>query len=100
MGFKILTVGELPSHGHSGSTNWTGDHNHQINIPTRHGKDGATTSTGYFCDGNVSSSGNAIAYTQNSGGHNHSITINNTGSNQTHNNMQPYLSIYMWKRTA
>ena len=32
--------------------------------------------------------------------HGHTISINNTGSNQTHNNMQPYLAIYIWKRTA
>ena len=28
------------------------------------------------------------------------ITINNAGSEQQHNNMQPYLAVYMWKRTA
>lgn len=32
--------------------------------------------------------------------HTHSVSINNTGSDGTHNNMQPYLSVYMWKRTA
>lgn len=30
----------------------------------------------------------------------HSVTINYTGSGQKHNNMQPYISVYMWKRIA
>ena len=30
----------------------------------------------------------------------HSHTINSTGGGSAHNNMPPYLSVYMWKRTA
>lgn len=32
--------------------------------------------------------------------HNHDITFDTIGSNQAHNNIQPYISVYMWKRIA
>lgn len=48
--------------------------------------------------------------TSSAGAHTHSLSINsagshqhtidNTGGNGSHNNMPPYLSVYMWKRTA
>lgn len=65
-----LTVDEMPSHKHD------------------FGQQFATTSSlsgayGYYM----------IAGTQ-------SDVIKNTGGNQPHNNLQPYITCYMWKRTA
>lgn len=31
--------------------------------------------------------------------HNHTVTINNTGGGKSYNNMPPYLTVYMFKRT-
>lgn len=36
--------------------------------------------------------------TSKAGNHSHTVAVNNTGTDTPHNNMQPYLSVYMWKR--
>ena len=34
------------------------------------------------------------------GDHQHSVTVGSTGSGQAHNNMPPYMAVYMFRRTA
>lgn len=94
MGFKILTVGEMPSHTHSASSNWTGEHTH--NIAYRWDNDDGT---GWLKSGTTNTAEN-YKQTQSAGGHSHSISVGNTGNNNAHNNMQPYISCYLWKRIA
>ncbi|WP_443866999.1 phage baseplate protein [Megamonas funiformis] len=97
-----LTVGELPAHNHSGSTNWAGNHHHGT-VWT----EGSYSIWGLY-DGNCNHRGmgagndwdNALPNTSTDGNHSHTVTINNTGSNQPHNNIQPYIAIYCWKRSS
>ena len=86
-----LTVGELPSHNHTASTNITGEHTHgYINGAQASGTKGDWDSDGARNTVQTTSAGN----------HNHTVTISNTGNNNAHNNIQPYLTVYMWKRVS
>lgn len=91
-----LTINELASHNHTGSATTSGStHTHALTMQASHGESG-NGGVPRFSDGDVWSP----YKTQNlsaAGEHSHAITINNSGGGQAHNNMQPYLSVYMWK---
>ena len=100
---KILPVGELPSHNHTATistTNLTGWFTNNGNSDTANG-DGtifkASKRTGQGSSSGGAADGGKFTF---NGAHAHTITINNSGSNQSHNNIQPYISVYMWKRSA
>lgn len=94
-----LTVSESAPHNHTGNATTSGStHTHALTMRASHGKSG-NGGVPRFGDGDVWSD----YKTQNlsaTGEHSHAITINNSGGGQAHNNMQPYLSVYMWKRTS
>lgn len=71
-----LTVQEMPSHTHS----WNGYAS--LDSDSGDGRRQAINAERYNSDPTQSG------------------TINNTGGGQAHNNMPPYLVVYMWKRTA
>lgn len=94
-----LTVSESAPHNHTGNATTSGStHTHALTMRASHGKSG-NGGVPRFGDGDIWSD----YKTQNlsaAGEHSHAITINNSGGGQAHNNMQPYLSVYVWKRTS
>ena len=89
-----LTVGELASHGHSASSSSSGAHTHTYK---------SRNMSGYNWDqgnGVTSSSGSKAITIPSAGTHTHTITVNSAGSSTAHNNIQPYISVYIWRRTA
>ncbi len=120
-----LTTDEMPSHTHSQlSMDSQGSHSHDrgdMNIwgYTRwdcwhgsvygafsngdsgvHKKGTGTDSASPDAGANFNANQSWDGSTNSAGGHSHTVTLNNTGSGNAHSIMQPYLSVYMWKRTA
>ncbi len=103
------------SHTHTGTTDSNGSHTHFVaandgntgkaypnttvtssNYVSSNAWDGSSES--YILDG---TSGTAsIGLTNSNGSHTHTFTTGSTGSSGTNANYQPYITVYMWKRTA
>ena len=118
-----LTAAEMPRHDHYGSTGANGGHSHTgtASAAGEHSHSGKVYSSGA---GRGDTDG-ASRYqdkvrrddrftlpieVNSSGQHSHSVSINNVGNHthtiqndggsQPHSIMQPYLSVYMWKRVS
>jgi hypothetical protein len=84
------------AHTHTGSTNTTGAHTHglsQLDVNT-----GVLGRNG-FADRALGGSDSGYI-TDSAGDHSHTFTTASTGSSGTNANLQPYITVAMWKRTA
>lgn len=113
-----LTQTEMPSHDHGGSTGWqshdhthtgyahpAGQHSHTQWVPNH--RSGISGGGGL----SVADNSNTTTPTWDAGYHDHAVTTNGVsqnhyhgisanGGNGSHENMPPYITVYMWKRTA
>jgi len=102
------------SHTHTGTTDSNGDHQHfVVKSETRSGYPGGPTSTSSVASALIGggptneayalapgTSGADVGLSSTAGAHTHTFTTGSTGSSGTNANYQPYITVYMWKRTA
>jgi microcystin-dependent protein len=100
----VLTVGQLATHLHTGTTDSSGAHVHGVTDPghthtyTNQPNDHQVGNTGITTDsadnvpvGQTTGSSVTGVSINSSGVHTHTFTSNNTGSNEPHDNIQPTL---------
>ena len=111
-----LTTDELAQHNHNGSASSSGSHYHYIfankagspinpNVGINISASQTPCATSfrdnwggenYSIVGTTTSA--TLGKTASNGSHTHTVTTNNNGNNVAHNNMQPYIVVYRYRR--
>lgn len=87
-----LTTGEMPVHNH-GVTD--PGHSHGVG-----GSGSSFITGGSGTAANLTTGGGSFVENGNTSTNTTGLTINNAGSGSAHNNLQPYIVVYFWERTA
>lgn len=97
LGRTLVGVDDLQSE-FSSSEQTGGEKTHKLTIseiPKHSHKDGTDPSQGIYAPSGQSSA--VVYFNENSSA---SRSTTETGGSQSHNNLQPYITVYMWKRIA
>lgn len=118
VGGGTYTTTDSGSHQHTGTTDGAGQHSHAytnaanatigtIGVDT-YITGTAISSINFVTNGSYTTESGWHAHnftTNTAGSHNHNVTIpdkstSSTGGGQAHNNVQPYITVYIWRRVA
>jgi hypothetical protein len=87
------------SHTHTGTTASAGAHQHGTNTGNFLCGSASSGTTGWSGGGNYTPV-SPQSTTGSAGTHDHTFTTDSAGSSGTNANLQPYIVVYMWNRTA